>query len=92
MEGLFLSRESQHFEIDIESYKVIFPICTVNRRVNNYASRQRKGKNRRTENTVGTEVCYFPVVLTILPSITTSIIKKTVKQNFDSSLVKTINY
>ena len=31
--------------------KVLFPICTVTWRANNYFSRQGKGKNKRSEST-----------------------------------------
>ena len=37
-----------------------------------------------------TEVCCFAVALTIIPSIVNSFNEKTVKQQFDSSSVKTI--
>ena len=53
MDGeVFISRQSRHFSFIDNMIKVIFPICTLNWRVNNYASRQEKGINRRNETTI----------------------------------------
>ena len=86
MERLFMSRQSRHFDFDVVIYKVFFPICTLTWRVNNYVFRQGKGISRRKYR--WTEFCYLPVVLMIVPSIVTSIIKKTVKQQFEFSSAK----
>ena len=51
MERLFISRVSRHFDFDVIIYKVLFIICTMTWRVNNYVSRQGKGKNERSEST-----------------------------------------
>ena len=51
MDGeVFISRQSRHFLID-NMIKVIFPICTLIWRVNDYVSRQGKGLNERNEST-----------------------------------------
>ena len=53
MDGeLFISRRSRHFSFIGNMSKVLFPICTLNWRVNNYVSCQRKCINRRNESTV----------------------------------------
>ena len=36
MEKLSISRQSWHFSFNVTIYKVLFPICTLTRRVNNY--------------------------------------------------------
>ena len=52
MDGkMFIYRQSRHFSFIDNMIKVLFPICTLNCRVNNYVSRQRKGINRRNERT-----------------------------------------
>ena len=53
MDGeVFISGRSGHFSsVDI-MIEVIFPICTLNWRVNNYVFRQGKSVNRRNENTI----------------------------------------
>ena len=50
---VFNSRQSWHF-FKVNMNKVLFPICTLNWRVNNYVSRQRKDVNRRNGNN-----CYY---------------------------------
>ena len=35
-----ISRQNRHFNFDVIFYKVLFPICTLTWRVNNYVSRQ----------------------------------------------------
>ena len=50
MEKLFISRQSRHFVFDVVICKVLFTICTLIWRVNNYVSRQGKSINRRNEN------------------------------------------
>ena len=53
MDGeVFISRLSRYFSFINNMNKVFFPICTLNWRVNNYASRQGKGINRRNESTI----------------------------------------
>ena len=49
---VFISRQSRHFSFLYNLIKVVFLFCTLNWRVNNYASRQRKSINRRNENTI----------------------------------------
>ena len=51
MEKLFISRQNWRFDNKVVIYKVVFPICTLTWRVNNYVSRQGKGINRRNEST-----------------------------------------
>ena len=70
--------------------KVLVPIFTLTWRVNNYVFRQGKSICRRNESKVKQK--FFFIALTIAPSTVTSFIKKTVKQQFDSSSVKTIDY
>ena len=43
---VFISRQSWHFSFIDNMTIVLFPICTLIRRVNNYVSRQGKGINR----------------------------------------------
>ena len=69
MQKLFFSCQSQHFDFDVVIYKLLFPICTLTWRVNIYVSRQVKSTNRRSESTEGQNFVFFPVVLTILTSI-----------------------
>ena len=53
MDGeVFISRQSRHFFFIVDIIKVLFPICTLNWRVNIYVSRQEKGINRRNESTM----------------------------------------
>ena len=53
MDGeVFISRQSRNFSFIDNMIKVIFAICTLNWRVNNYVSRQGKGINRRNESTL----------------------------------------
>ena len=52
MEGkLFISRQSRHISFVIIMIKVLFPTLYLFWHVNNYASRQGKGINRRNEST-----------------------------------------
>ena len=51
MEKLFISRQSRHFNFDVEICKVLFPIWTLTWRVNICVSRQGKGVNGRNEIT-----------------------------------------
>ena len=46
-----ISRQNLHFSFIDLMIKVPFPTCTLNWRVSNYVSRQRRGLNRRNENT-----------------------------------------
>ena len=50
-EEVIISRQSWHFSFVDNRVKVLFPICTLNWRVNIYVFRQRKGENRRKEGT-----------------------------------------
>ena len=51
MEGeLFLFRQSRNFCFIDEMIKVLFPICTLNWRVNNYVRRQGNGIKSRNES------------------------------------------
>ena len=53
MDGnLFISRQSWHFPCIDDMIKVLFPICTLIWRVNNYDSRQGKDINKRNESTL----------------------------------------
>ena len=54
MDGEVLtSRQTRHFSFIDNMIKVIFPICTLNWRVNNFVSRQGKGGvKRRNESTL----------------------------------------
>ena len=52
-EKLFISHQSWRFDFDVVISKALSTICTLTWRVNNYSSRQRKGMNRRKENTDG---------------------------------------
>ena len=47
--GVFISRQSRHFSFIDNMIKVLFPIFTLNWRVNNYFSRQGEGINMRNE-------------------------------------------
>ena len=52
MEGeLFDFRHIRHFPFLNSIYKVLFPICTLTSRVNNFVSRQEKDVSRRKEST-----------------------------------------
>ena len=48
---VFISCQSRHFSFIHNMFEVLFPICTLDWRVNNHGCRQRKGINRRNENT-----------------------------------------
>ena len=51
MDGeVFISHQSRHFSFLDNMIKVLFPICTLNWRVNNHVSRQ--GKDRRNESAI----------------------------------------
>ena len=53
MDGeVFISHQSWHFSFLDNMIKVLFPIRTLNWRVNNYVSCQGKGINRRNESTI----------------------------------------
>ena len=53
MEGkLFISRQGRQFVFVFIMIKALFPICTSNRRVSNYVSRQGKVLNRKVESTI----------------------------------------
>ena len=53
MDGeVFYYRQSQHFSFLDNMVKVLFPICTLNWRVNNNVCRQGKSINRRNESTI----------------------------------------
>ena len=51
MEWLFISRQIRHFDFDVVTCKVNFPICTKTWCVNNFVSRQGKGENGRNKST-----------------------------------------
>ena len=52
MDGeVFISRQSRHFSVIDNMINGLFPICTLNWRVNSYVSGQRKGLKWRKENT-----------------------------------------
>ena len=59
MERLFFSRQTRHVDLDVVSYKVLLPICTLTWRVNNYVSRQGEGINRRNESTKTQDLLLF---------------------------------
>ena len=48
---VFFSRLSRHFLFVDNINKVLFPSCTLTKRVNNYVSRQGQGISRRKEIT-----------------------------------------
>ena len=49
---VFVSRQSRQFSFIVNNMiKVIFPICTLNWRVNNYVYHQEKGIKKRNETT-----------------------------------------
>ena len=50
-ETVLVSRQSWQFHFLVDMVKVIFSICTLIWRVNNYVFRQRKGVIRRNEST-----------------------------------------
>ena len=50
MEELLTSRQSRRFDFVSVSIKLLFPICTLAWRVDNYVSRQGEGMTRRDEN------------------------------------------
>ena len=53
MEGkVFFPPESAIFVFLVNMIKVLFSICTLTWPVNNYVSRQGKGKNRRNESSI----------------------------------------
>ena len=49
---VLISRQSRHFSCIDNLIKVLFPIFTLNRRVNNYVSRQGKSINRGNASTI----------------------------------------
>ena len=53
MDGtVFTSRQSRHFPYEQNMIKVLFPICTLTWRINNYVSCQGKSINWRKEGTM----------------------------------------
>ena len=48
---VFISHQNRHFSFIDKMIKVLFPICNLIWRVNNYIFRQRKGIIRRNEST-----------------------------------------
>ena len=53
MDGeLFISRQSRHYSFIESLIKLLFPLCTLNWRVNNFVSSQGKSTNRKNESTV----------------------------------------
>ena len=71
---VFFSRQSRHSDFDVVIYKIVFPICTLTQRVNNYVSRQGNGKKKKNESTKDNEIViicgtdyitqyfYFPIL------------------------------
>ena len=52
MDGeVFISRQSRRFSFIDIIFKVLFPVCTLNWRVDSFVSRQEKGINRRNKST-----------------------------------------
>ena len=49
--AVFLSRRIRHFDLDVVFRKVLFLICTLTWRVNNYNSRRGNDIYRRNEST-----------------------------------------
>ena len=49
---VFISRQSRHFSFVNNINKALFPVCTLNWRVNKYVSRQGKGIKRRNKSTI----------------------------------------
>ena len=63
MDGdVFISRQSRHFFFINGMIKVLFPICTLTWRVNNYVSCHGKGIKRRNENTTSINIDDFGTV------------------------------
>ena len=58
---VFISRQNWHFSFMDDMIKVLFPICTLNWRVDNYVYRQGKGINRRNESTNIIKILAFSV-------------------------------
>ena len=66
MEGnVFISHQSRHFRFNNLMMKVVFPTCTLTWHLNNYVSRQGRGKSRRNECT---EKLSYLNLLTLLTS------------------------
>ena len=57
-EKVFISRKTWHFYFKDNIIEVLFPICTLTWRLNNYVPRHRKGKNKRNEGTTILESYY----------------------------------
>ena len=54
MDGnVLISHQSRHFDFDVPMIKVLFPICTLTWRVNNYVSCQEKDIKRKNESNGG---------------------------------------
>ena len=60
---VFFSRQSWHFSFMDNMIKVVFSVCTLNWRVNNYVSHQGKGVNRRNENFINIYFVAFGITL-----------------------------
>ena len=69
---VFIFRQSWHFSFDVDFKPVLFPICTLTWRANNYVSRQRRGIKGRKESTNFVFFCtddinqspfYFPTTI-----------------------------
>ena len=74
MEMLLITRHNRDFDFDVVIFEVLFPICTLTCRVENFVSRQGKDVNKINESTDVLVFCYHSVVLIIIPSIVTAII------------------
>ena len=76
MDGeVYIPCQSRHFAFVDDMIKVIFPICTLNWRVNSYASRQRKGIKKRNESII--------LIINFLAFGTVKVLLKTLTVCFD---------
>ena len=79
---VFISRQSRHFPFMDDMIKVLFPICTLSWRVNNYVSRQGKGINRRNKSTlIIIQICNLLVLYLLWKSLTVLCSMKLFPQN-----------
>ena len=96
MDGeVFIFHQSFFFSVVNSMVKVLFPVCTLTWRVNNYVSRQGKVMNWRNESTIvinindfGTGEAIFVTFyfFTVADSATTSLEKKRVKLSLQTSI------
>ena len=80
MKKLFIARQSRHCDFDFVIYQELLPTCTLIWPVNIYISRQGKCITGELKYKIRI-FCNHSVILTIIPSVVTSVSKRLWKDN-----------